>query len=276
MEREFGAALEAAWTALSGHHERKPSIAVILGSGLGELASRAGGVQIDFASIPGFPRPTVAGHAGFIKLGETVAIQAGRFHYYEGHPMDRVVLPVFLLHRFGVRTLVVTNAAGGINRAYHPVDLVLLRDHVNLMGVNPLRGPSLGSGPRFPDMTEAYDRGLRETAQQAAQTAGLARLAEGVYAAFAGPSYETPAEIRMLATVGADLVGMSTVPEVIAARFLGMRVLGISCVTNMAAGILPQPLDHAEVMARGKEAGPRFIALIQGILERLGGSTGEG
>jgi len=276
VKQEFGAILDAAWAALSEHHERKPSIGVILGSGLGAMASSASGPKIAFESIPGFPRPTVAGHAGFIALGRSVAVQAGRFHYYEGHPMDRVVLPVFLLHRFGVRTLIVTNAAGGIDRRYHPGDLVLLRDHVNLMGANPLRGPAHPSGPRFPDLSQAYDRGLRETAQEVARAAGQAPLAEGVYAALAGPSYETPAEIRMLAAIGADLVGMSTVPEVIAARFLGMRVLGISCVTNMAAGILPQPLDHAEVMARGKEAGPRFIALIQGILERLGGSTGEG
>ena len=212
------------------------------------------------------------GHAGLIKLGRTVAVMAGRIHYYEGHSIDDVVLPVFLLHRFGVRTLIVTNASGAVNKAYAPGDLVLISDHVNFMGVNPLRGPNLGIGQRFPDMTAAYDPALRDLAREASGQA----LAEGVYAAFAGPSYETPAEIRMMAAVGVDLVGMSTVPEVIAAAYLGMRVLGVSCVTNAAAGILPQPLDHAEVIARGKEAAPRFIRLLERTIARLGGSLSEG
>ncbi len=161
----------------------------------------------------------------------------------------------------GVRTLIVTNAAGGVNTSYAPGDLVLIRDHVNLMGANPLRGPNPeGFGPRFPDMTTAYTPKLRALAQ----SVSAAPLAEGVYAAFPGPSYESPAEIHMLSVMGVDLVGMSTVPEVIAASYLGMSVLGISCVTNMAAGILPQPLDHAEVIARGKEAGPRFVQLLSG------------
>jgi purine-nucleoside phosphorylase len=197
---------------------------------------------------------------------------AGRIHYYEGHPVQDVVLPIFLLHRLGVRTLVVTNAAGGVNRAYSVGELVLIRDHINLMGVNPLRGPNPGQGPRFPDMSTAYDPGLRDLARAVSDV----KLKEGVYAAFPGPSYETPAEIRMLAVIGADLVGMSTVPEVIAASYLGMRVLGISCVTNMAAGILPQPLDHAEVLQAGKEAGPRFVRLLGGILARLESEPGAG
>jgi purine-nucleoside phosphorylase len=239
---------------------------VILGSGLGEFAARIEGTEVPFAELPGFPRPTVAGHSGMFKIGRQVAVMAGRVHYYEGHPLSDVVLPVFLLHRIGVRTLVVTNAAGGVNRSYRPGDLVLIRDHVNFMGANPLRGPNPdGFGPRFPDMTSAYTPALRALAQGVSD----APLAEGVYAAFTGPSYETPAEIHMLSVMGVDLVGMSTVPEVIAASYLGMRVLGISCVTNMAAGILPQPLDHAEVIARGREAGPRFVKLLTGIIEGL-------
>lgn len=272
MESGFTRKLNDAWSALSAQHARTPSIGIILGSGLGGLAAKAGGVEISFSSIPGFPRATVAGHAGLLKLGKSVAVMAGRFHYYEGHPIDDVVLPVFLLHRFGVRTLIVTNAAGGVNTTYAPGDLVLIKDHVNFMGVNPLRGANLDLGPRFPDMSAAYDPKLRSLAREASAVP----LEEGVYGAFAGPSYETPAEIRMLAAVGVDLVGMSTVPEVIAASYLGIRVLGISCVTNMAAGILPQPLDHAEVIARGKEAAPRFITLLEETISRLGGSLGEG
>jgi len=270
MDSGFGKKLDTAWAALSMHHGISPSIGVILGSGLGEFARSAPGTEVEFSAIPGFPRPTVAGHSGLIKLGPSAAVMAGRIHFYEGHPIDDVVLPVFLLHRFGVRTLIVTNAAGGVNTDFAPGDLVLIRDHVNLMGVNPLRGPNPGLGPRFPDMSSTYTPELRAIARALSPRP----LREGVYAAFAGPSYETPAEIRMLAVIGVDLVGMSTVPEVIAAAYLGMRVLGISCVTNMAAGILPQPLDHAEVIARGKEAGPRFIDLLERVLKGLQGEAG--
>jgi purine-nucleoside phosphorylase len=272
MEADFAAKLDRAWEAMKVKAVSSPSIGLILGSGLGEFAEKMRGTNVPFSSLPGFPQPTVAGHAGLFTLGESLAVMAGRVHYYEGHPMEDVVLPVFLLHRLGVRTLIVTNAAGGVNREYSPGDLVLIRDHVNLMGVNPLRGPNPGMGPRFPDMSASYDPTLRTLAMAVSREP----LKEGVYAGFSGPSYETPAEIRMLAAIGVDLVGMSTVPEVIAASYLGIRVLGISCITNMAAGILPQPLDHAEVIARGKEAGPRFIRLLQGIIERLGGETFEG
>jgi purine-nucleoside phosphorylase len=265
MDAAFVEKLDRAWAALSAHHGSAPSIGVILGSGLGEFARKAVGAELEFSRIPGFPRPTVAGHSGLIKLGASVAVMAGRIHYYEGHPIEDVVLPVFLLHRFGVRTLIVTNAAGGVNREFTPGELVLIRDHVNLMGVNPLRGPNPDLGPRFPDMSNTYAPELRAMVHDLSPRP----LREGVYAAFAGPSYETPAEIRMLAAIGVDLVGMSTVPEVIAAAYLGMRVLGISCVTNMAAGILPQPLDHEEVIARGKEAGPRFVDLLERIIGRL-------
>lgn len=272
MESELSKKLDAAWGVLAAHTSRTPRIAVILGSGLGDYAARAAGDEVPFHSLPGFPVPTVKGHSGRFTIGNAVAVMAGRIHYYEGHPIQDVVLPVFLLHRLGVRTLVVTNAAGGVNRAFTVGELVLIRDHINLMGVSPLRGPNPGQGPRFPDMSTAYDPGLRELAR--AVSGG--EMKEGVYAAFPGPSYETPAEIRMLEAIGADLVGMSTVPEVIAASYLGMRVLGISCVTNMAAGILPQPLDHAEVIQAGKEAGPRFVELLSGILSRLESEPGEG
>jgi purine-nucleoside phosphorylase len=265
MESELAKKLDAAWTVVAARTSRTPRVAVILGSGLGDFADRIPGDEIPFQSLPGFPVPTVKGHSGRFIVGTNVAIMAGRIHYYEGHPIHDVVLPIFLLHRLGVRTLVVTNAAGGVNRAYSVGELVLIRDHINLMGVNPLRGPNPGAGPRFPDMSTAYHPALRDVAR----TVSEAPLKEGVYAGFSGPSYETPAEIRMLAVIGADLVGMSTVPEVIAASYLGIKVLGISCVTNMAAGILPQPLDHAEVIAAGKEAGPRFVRLLSGILSRL-------
>jgi purine-nucleoside phosphorylase len=273
MDVELVRKLAEAGDALLARCASRPRVAVILGSGLGEFAARVEGTAVSFEELPGFPRPTVAGHSGMFKIGKQVAVMSGRVHYYEGFSLGDVVLPIFVLHRMGVRTIVVTNAAGGVNRSYTPGDLVLIRDHVNLMGVNPLRGPNPdGFGPRFPDMTRAYTPKLRALAQSVSPSA----LAEGVYAAFAGPSYETPAEIRMLEIMGVDLVGMSTVPEVIAASYLGMSVLGISCVTNMAAGILPQPLDHAEVMARGKEAGPRFMQLLTGIIERVGSAPVAG
>jgi purine-nucleoside phosphorylase len=262
---ELARKTDAAWEVLAAHTRRTPRTAVILGSGLGDFAQRVQGDEVPFHSLPGFPVPTVKGHSGRFIIGSSTVIMAGRVHYYEGHSIHDVVLPVFLLHRLGVRTLVVTNAAGGVNRSFTVGELVLIRDHVNFMGVNPLRGPNPGQGPRFPDMTTAYDPGLRDLARSVSE----APLKEGVYAAFSGPSYETAAEIRMMAVIGVDLVGMSTVPEVIAASSLGMRVLGISCVTNMAAGILPQPLDHAEVIAAGRLAGPRFTRLLGAILSRL-------
>lgn len=273
MEADLVRKLDDAWSALAEYSGNAPSIGVILGSGLGDFATTVEGVEVPFSFLPGFPRPTVQGHSGMFKLGRSIAVMAGRVHYYEGHSLQDVVLPIFLLHRLGVRILIVTNAAGGVNRSYTPGELVLIRDHINLMGVNPLRGPNPeGLGPRFPDMSAAYDPKLREIARSVSPVP----LNEGVYAALPGPSYETPAEIRMLAVMGVDLVGMSTVPEVIAASYLGMRVLGISCVTNMAAGILPQPLDHAEVLARGKEVSPRFIRLLTDVVARLGSHAGAG
>jgi purine-nucleoside phosphorylase len=265
VDSELSRKIDAAWDACAARTKKTPRMAVILGSGLGEFASRVSGDEIPFQALPGFPVPTVQGHSGRFIIGVSVAVMAGRIHFYEGHSIQDVVLPIFLLHRLGVRTLVVTNAAGGVNRAYSVGELVLLRDHINLMGVNPLRGPNPGQGPRFPDMSTAYDPGLRDIARSVSEEP----LKDGVYAAFPGPCYETPAEVRMAGVMGADLVGMSTVPEVIAAAYLGMRVLGISCVTNMAAGILPQALDHQEVIRAGKEAGPRFIRLLSGVIARL-------
>ncbi len=252
--------------------EDRPRVGVILGSGLGSVVERFEGKAVPYSDIPGFPLPTVAGHRGLLKLGRRTAVCAGRFHYYEGRELEEVVIPVFLLHGLGARILIVTNAAGGINRRYRPGELVLIADHLNLLAASPLRGPLLPStGTRFPDMSEAYSRRLRALARAVAG----GRMREGVYAALPGPSYETPAEIRMLRRMGADLVGMSTVPEVIAARALGMEVLGISCVTNMAAGILPRPLTHAEVIETGRRAEPALERLLLGVVERLAADEGE-
>lgn len=272
MQSGYAERVEAAWHSLGSRTSLTPSIGVVLGSGLGAFAADVDGEKIPFSSIAGFPQVSVTGHAGILKLSPRLALMAGRFHYYEGNSMDDVVLPVFLLHRLGVRTLILTNAAGGVNRDYRPGDLVLIRDHVNLTGDNPLRGPNPGWGPRFPDMSGAYDPGLRELAR----SVSAEPLREGVYAGFCGPSYETPAEIRLCAAIGADIVGMSTVPEAIAAAYLGMKVLGISCITNMAAGILPEPLSHAEVIETGRVAAPRFARLLSAVIGRLegGGSAG--
>ncbi len=270
MEEGFTDRLHTALASLAPRN--KPRVGLILGSGLGAFSERVQGQRLPYSAITGFPLPSVAGHSGVLTVGAEVAVMAGRVHFYEGRSMDDVVFPVFFLHGLGVRTLIVTNAAGAVNRSYSPGDLVLLRDHINLMGVNPLRGPHPDLGPRFPDASAVYAPRLRRIAAAASERP----VAEGVYAAFSGPSYETPAEIRMLAVLGADLVGMSTVPEVLAAAYLGMEVLGISCVTNMAAGVLDQPLDHAEVIRRGAEAAPRFAPLIEETLRRLGAETGEG
>ena len=272
VQANFAQRVEAAVRSLPLAAGEAPAVGLILGSGLGDFADRMPGREIPYQRIAGYPQPTVEGHRGTLKLGRSCAIMSGRFHYYEGVSLDDVVLPVFLLARLGVRTLIVTNAAGGIRRSFRPGELVLIRDHLNLMGVHPLRGPNPpGYGPRFPDLSAAYPRELRQLAQEAAGAArpALGPLAEGVYAAFPGPSYETPAEVRMAETLGADLVGMSTVPEAIAAAYLGIKVLGISCVTNMAAGILDRPLEHAEVVETGKRVMPAFISLLEGILSRL-------
>ena len=257
----------------------RPKIALVLGSGLGAFAnSLAGAVRIPYEKIPGFPRSTAAGHAGRMVIGKSgdVAVVAmqGRVHFYEGYSAKEVVFPMRVLGRMGIRAAILTNAAGGINLQYNQGALVVLRDHINLQGVNPLTGPNDDRfGPRFPDMSHAYWKPYAVIAREEGQRLGM-HIHEGVYAALSGPSYETPAEIRYLRTIGADLVGMSTAPEVIVAQHQGMRVLGISCVTNMAAGILDQAIDHAEVMETGERVKGDFIALLRAVLPRIAADIG--
>ena len=251
-----------------------PDLALVLGSGLGGLAdcqeSRAG-VSISFTDL-GFPAQTVEGHQGrliFCRLeGQDIVLQAGRFHAYEGHPMALVTAPMRILARLGVRAAVLTNAAGALQPAFKVGQLMVLTDHINFMGTNPLIGPNQGPGPRFPDMTRAYDPGLSAQILAAAASLGLT-LQRGVYLAVTGPSYETPAEIRAFRTLGADAVGMSTVPEVIVARQEGLKVAGISCLCNMAAGMLPEPLTHQEVLEAGAASAGAFEALVRTFLRHL-------
>lgn len=252
----------------------KPTVGLILGSGLGAFAETfEGRVSLPFGAIPGFAASTIVGHAGNLVYGrkhgvELVAMQ-GRIHFYEGHDLGRVAFPARVLVALGARTLIVTNAAGGVDATLGAGEIVILSDHLNLLGGSPLRGANDASlGPRFPDMTEAYDRRLRALAAAAGRDVGLT-LREGVYAASPGPQYETPAEVRMLRGLGADLVGMSTVPEVIAAVHMGARVLGLSCCTNLAAGVTGQKLSHDEVTETAARVRDRFIALLSRIVERL-------
>ena len=248
--------------------------AIVLGSGLGDFGNDlADAREMPYAEIPGFPRATVAGHAGKLiagtLAGKRVLLMSGRFHSYEGHPMADVVLPVRVMKRLGVKNLILTNAAGGVNLDFSAGCLMLLTDFINLSGKNPLVGPNLDAfGPRFPDMTEAYDRELRAIADASAGELGI-NLRRGVYCCMSGPAYETPAEIRMARTLGADAVGMSTVPETIAARHCGMRVLGLSCITNMAAGVLQKPINHQEVMEMGRRVRGDFAALLTSIVGKL-------
>ena len=252
----------------------KADIGVILGSGLGDYAEALeDAVKLPYSEIPGFPRSTVAGHAGMwccgTLYGKRVVMMQGRFHYYEGYGMKDVTLPVRVMQKIGVKTLIVTNAAGGVNLGYHPGELMVIGDMFSMTAQNPLIGPNLDAfGPRFPDMSCAFDKELRALAHECANEQGFA-LREGVYAQMTGPTYEPPAEIRMLRTLGADAVGMSTVPEVIVARHGGMRVLGISCITNMAAGILDQPLNHAEVTETANRVKGQFRNLLDRIIEKM-------
>lgn len=265
---------ERAAKFILGKSKLRPKIALVLGSGLGSFAGEfERAVKIAYAKIPYFPRSTAIGHAGQLVLGTfagiPVAGMQGRVHLYEGYSAHDVAFPVRVFARLGVRAVILTNAAGGINQEFSQGCLVTIRDHINLQGVNPLSGPNDERfGPRFPDMSHAYDREFRRFAVEEGKRLGLAQY-DGVYAALAGPSYETPAEIRYLRTIGADLVGMSTVPEVLAARHAGLRVLGISCVTNMAAGILDQPINHEEVLETGERVKGQFIALLQALLPRI-------
>ena len=265
--------LEAAGRAVSARLAARPRVHLILGSGLSPLADRVRDPTIiPFEDVPGMPPTTVVSHAGrFVAgmlQGVPVLVQAGRYHLYEGHAAATVAAPVRLGRALGVDTLIVTNAAGGIASGLGPGSLVLIRDHLNLQGSSPLTGMVRQGEERFPDMTEAYDRGLRASALSVARESGIP-LREGVYAGLSGPSFETPAEIEMLAHLGADLVGMSTVLEVIAARAAGTRCLGLSLVSNLAAGRSPQPLSHGEVMEVAREAGALLGLLIEGVVGRL-------
>jgi len=252
----------------------RPKIGLVLGSGLGAFADEfTAATKIPYAEIPHFPQSTAIGHAGklvFGKVGDVpVAGMQGRVHLYEGYSAKDVAFPIRVFSRMGVKAVILTNAAGGIKHEFTQGKLVVIKDHINLQGVSPLTGPNDERfGPRFPDMTIAYDRRFREMTVGEGNRHSIGAF-EGVYAALPGPSYETPAEIRYLRSIGADLVGMSTVPEVIAARHCGMRVLGISCVTNAAAGILDKPLDHKEVLETGERVRGQFIALLKAIIPRI-------
>ncbi|MBA2525910.1 MAG: purine-nucleoside phosphorylase [Pyrinomonadaceae bacterium] len=251
-----------------------PQIAVVLGSGLGGFADEfEEAVRIPYAEIPGFAASTVAGHAGSLVIGKVgqvpVVAMQGRVHSYEGYSLEEVTFPIRTFKLLGIETILLTNAAGGINVQLSEGTLMIISDHLNLMSVNPLRGPNDERfGPRFPDMTEVYSRELQETVVEEANALGI-EVRRGIYAALSGPSYETPAEIHMLRSFGADAIGMSTVPEAIVARHMGMRVLGISCITNMAAGISDGPINHEEVMEIGNRVRATFTLLLRRILGRL-------
>lgn len=251
-----------------------PTIGLILGSGLGDFADTLENrIVIPFAEVPDFPQPTVEGHVGAFVIGDcqgkTVIALQGRIHYYEGHPQAVITIPVRVMALLGVKQLILTNACGGVNLNYMPGDLMLISDHINYSGSNPLIGPNLSEfGPRFPDMSDIYTKALRTKIMAAAEANGIA-LRQGVYAMYSGPNYETPAEIRMFRTMGADTVGMSTVPEAIVASHCGMEVIGISCVTNMAAGILPQKLNHQEVVETAAIVHDKFHRLLNLILNLL-------
>ncbi len=271
--------IQTAVDAIRRRTQYTPKIGLVLGSGLSDLANALQAAEtIPYEEIPGWPASTVPGHSGKLVIGQlqgqTVLVQQGRAHFYEGYSQAQVVFPVRVMHALGIQTLIVTNAAGGINRSFSPGDLMLIKDHLNFVGIagsNPLRGPNDDRiGPRFPDMTQAYDPGLRQMAQATAVSQNLT-LHEGVYAYVAGPSFETPAELRFLHAVGADAVGMSTVPEVIVARHAGMRVMGISSITNKAI-LDPTPeavVSHEEVLETGKLIVPRLTQLLYGILPQL-------
>ena len=267
-------AVQEAKSFIESQISSQPRIGLILGSGLGVLADQIENATIiSYSDIPHFTKSTVVGHKGQLVLGtlegkQVVAMQ-GRFHYYEGHGLDAVVFPVRVMKALGVETIVVTNAAGGVNTDYQPGDLMLISDHINFTFRNPLIGPNDETeGARFPDMSEAYSKRLRNVARQVASELGII-FKEGVYCGFTGPSYETPAEIRMLRILGGDAVGMSTVPEVITARHIGLEVLGISCISNMAAGILELPLNHEEVIETTEKVKAQFLQLVHGIIAKL-------
>ena len=273
MSDDYGTVQQAA-DVLRMRIGAAPDVGVILGSGLGAFTSvLQDATSVPYAEIPHWPASAVVGHAGTLVAGtlsaRRVAALSGRAHFYEGHSLQTVTFATRVLGLLGVRTLILTNAAGGINLGFTPGTLMIIDDHLNLMGSNPLIGPNDDRfGTRFPDMTEVYSARLRGIAEEAARDRGVA-VAHGIYAALHGPSYETPAEIRYLRTIGADAVGMSTVPEAIVGRHMGMDILGISCITNPAAGVLPQPLVHDEVMEVARRVRTRFSALLEATIERV-------
>jgi len=252
----------------------QPAIAVILGSGLGAFADELiDSTAIAYSEIPGFAKATVEGHAGKLVIGKAgavpIAAMQGRFHFYEGYPLDDVTFPIRVLKLLGVQTLILTNAAGSLNTEFTPGSLMVISDHINLMGANPLIGPNDDRfGPRFPDLTSTYDPDLQNLVIEEAKAMDV-EMRRGVYAALSGPSYETPAEIHMVRTLGADAVGMSTVPEAIVARHMEMRLIGISCITNLAAGVSNRPIDHSQVMEIGKRVRAEFTELLRRVLARL-------
>ena len=266
--------VEHAARTVRARRDEDISVALVLGSGLGAFADDLeDALAVPYSEIPGFARPTVEGHAGRLVIGRvdglTVAVMQGRFHYYEGYGFDEVTFPVRMLGLLGIQSLILTNAAGGINIEFDQGALMVISDHLNLMGINPLRGAhDERFGARFPDMTEVYDREFQEIAIEEANQMDVA-IRRGIYAALTGPSYETPAEIRMLRTLGADAVGMSTVPEAIVARQMGMKILGISCITNLAAGLVDHPINHEEVMEAGARVRDTFKQLLRRIIPRL-------
>lgn len=251
----------------------QPEIGIILGSGLGDFADNLAGVRVKYQDIPGFENSTVAGHKGQLVFCETegkkAVIMQGRYHYYEGYHISRIVYPIKVMKKLGVKTLIITNAAGSVNKKYNAGDLMVISDHINLMGVNPLIGENDASlGDRFPDMSEIYKKSLIETAKKKAKELHLT-IRQGVYAAMSGPSYETPAEINMLRIMGADAVGMSTVPEALVANYCGMDVLGISCITNSAAGVHPSRLSHAEVVETAAKVKDNFKKLLVSVISEI-------
>jgi len=268
---------EAAAQFIRKKTKLQPKIALVLGSGLGAFADEfAAATRIPYAKIPHFPRSTAIGHAGQLVIGKVDGIEVagmqGRVHLYEGYSPQDVAFPIRVFSRLGAKAVILTNAAGGIKKEFTQGRLVVISDHINLQGANPLSGPNADEfGPRFPDMTNAYDKKFRELTLAAGRRLNI-DLGEGVYAALAGPSYETPAEIRYLRSIGADLVGMSTVPEVIAARHAGLRALGISCVTNAAAGVLERPLDQNEVLETAERVKSQFIGLLRAVIPRIASS----
>ena len=267
--------IQDAYEFLTRATEQRPTLCVVLGSGLGDYVDSMEGAEIiEYKSVRGFPVSTVPGHAGRLvfgrKHGVDVVCMQGRFHCYEGYAAAETVIPLRTLIKLGVKKLLATNAAGGVNMDFSPGDIMIIRDHINFTSLNPLEGPNLDEfGPRFPDMSYAYNKKLIAALEQAAQQGGIA-VRKGIYMMMKGPSFETPAEIRMARILGADAVGMSTVPEIIAAAHAGVASAAMSCITNMAAGILDQPLSHEEVMETGKVAAGRIAVLIDGFIEQIG------